>query len=240
MSLMRVSTPGLLLAACLWLTAFEVLAQPAPTVQLPTFSFAGVSTTVMVPDGGSAFLGGIDRASEGRNEFGVPGITLPGFQNRAIGQDRSTSSFRVMATIHDFDAMDQALLNTPSPDGLVRNYPGVSRGLPEFPAVIAGRTFERSPANPAGNWQIEPAAPLPVSDVAVEQANRANRQAARAEEADGFFARGQQAEAEGKPNVAKIYYQMALRRAAGDLKQAVQARLDVVSGRNRALATSSP
>ena len=158
---MRVSTFGVLLAACLWLTAFEVLAQPAQTVQLPTFSFTGVGTTVMVPDGGSAFLGGINRASDGRNEFGVPGMTLPGFQNRGIGQDRSASSFLVTATIHDFDAMDQALLNTPSPDGVAGNDPGMSRGLPESPAAIAGRTFQHNPVNLAGNWQIEPAAPAP-------------------------------------------------------------------------------
>src|SRR5208337_775570 len=111
---MRVSILGVTLVACLWLTAFEAWAQPAVSVQLPTFSFATVGTTVMVPDQGSAFLGGIDRSSAGRNEFGVPGITLPGFQNRSIGQTQSATSFRVTATIHDFDAMDQALLNAPS------------------------------------------------------------------------------------------------------------------------------
>ena len=42
------------------------------TVQLPTFSFVTVMTTVSVPDGGTVLLGGIKRLSEGRNEFGVP------------------------------------------------------------------------------------------------------------------------------------------------------------------------
>ena len=79
-----------------------------------------------------------------------------------------------------------------------------------------------------------------MSDAAAEQANRAARQATRADEADSFFARGQRAEADGKPNVAKIYYQMAARRATGDLKQQVQARLDAVSGRNSALAKNTP
>ena len=51
--------------------------QPAPrnpgtTVQLPTFSYVTVTTTVSVPDGGTVLLGGIKRLSEGRNEFGVP------------------------------------------------------------------------------------------------------------------------------------------------------------------------
>ena len=149
-------------------------------------------------------------------------------------------SFWVTAKIHDFDAMDQALLSTPSPDGIAGTYPGTFGGLPDTPTAIAARAFQRSPVNLAGNWRVEPDAPPPVSDVAAEQANRATRQATRASEADSFFARGQQAEADGKLNVAKIYYQMALRRATGDLKQQAQARLDVVSGRTTALAKNTP
>ncbi|MEI8375467.1 MAG: hypothetical protein WCJ35_21820 [Planctomycetota bacterium] len=234
---MRVITVGFALAASVLLLAFNASAQ---TVQLPTFSYTGVGTTVMVPDRGAAYLGGISRAATGRSEFGVPGIALPGFQNRGIGQDRSATSFWATATIHDFDAMDQALLNTPSPDGFARTYPSIPRSLPETPAAIAGRTFQRNAANLAGNWRVEPDSPAPVSDAVAEQANRATRQATRADEADNFFARGQQAEADGKPNVAKIYYQMAVRRAAGHLKQQAQARLDVVSGRNSTLAKNTP
>ncbi len=225
------------LAACLWLAALEAQAQVS--LQLPTFSFAGVGTTVMVPDGGAAFLGGINRASDGRTEYGVPGLPFPGFQNRGIGQDRSAMNFWVTATIHDFDAMDQALLSTPSPDGVARTYPGMSHGLPETASAVATRTFRRNPVNLAGNWRVEPDPPPPVSNVAAEQANRAVRQATRAEEAGSFFAHGQQAEADGKPNVAKIYYQMAVRRATGDLKQQAQARLDVLSGRTTALAKNA-
>ena len=44
-----------ILAACLCLAALEASAQVAPTLQLPTFSFATVSTTVMVPDSGATF-----------------------------------------------------------------------------------------------------------------------------------------------------------------------------------------
>jgi len=237
---MRVSTLGLALVASLCMASVEASAQPAQTVQLPTFSFASVGTTVMVPDQGSVFLGDINRASEGRSEFGVPGITLPGFQSRGIGQDRSASSFWVSVTIHDFEAMDQALLNTPSPDGFARSYPSISSGLLETPTAIAGRTFPGKAAKLAGNWRVEPDAPALVTDAAAEQANRLARQAARIDAADSFFARGQQAEADGKPNVAKIYYQMAARRATGDLKQQVQARLDAVSGRTTALAKNTP
>ncbi len=114
----------------------------AQTVQLPTFSFFSVSTTVSVPDNGGAFMGGINRASTGRNEFGVPGLAFPGFQNRSIGQDMSASNVWATATIHDFEAMDQAILNSPSPNDFANagtsrwntnlNLPAVPRQRPPF------------------------------------------------------------------------------------------------------------
>ena len=56
-SLMRI----LILTISFCLAAVDVMAQPAVTVQLPTFSFATVSTTVNVPDGGTTYMGGINR-----------------------------------------------------------------------------------------------------------------------------------------------------------------------------------
>ncbi len=71
------------------------------TVQLPTFSYTTVTTTVSVPDGGTVLLGGVKRLSEGRSEFGVPLLNkLPYinrlFQNVAIG--RETQSLLMMVT----------------------------------------------------------------------------------------------------------------------------------------------
>ncbi|TWU34389.1 type II secretion system protein GspD [Novipirellula artificiosorum] len=62
------------------------------TVQLPTFAFTSVSTTVSVPDGGTILLGGIKRLSEGRSERGVPFLSkIPYvsrlFRNVATGRD---------------------------------------------------------------------------------------------------------------------------------------------------------
>jgi general secretion pathway protein D len=62
------------------------------TVQLPTFNFTTVSTTVSVPDGGTVLLGGIKRLSEGRNERGVPMLSKVPYINRlfrnvGIGRD---------------------------------------------------------------------------------------------------------------------------------------------------------
>jgi len=44
-------------------------------------------------------------------------------------------------------------------------------------------------------------------------------------EADSYFAKGLAAEEAGKPSIAKIHYQMASRRATGDLKSQIELRL---------------
>ncbi|MEO1530338.1 MAG: hypothetical protein AAFX06_33535, partial [Planctomycetota bacterium] len=71
------------------------------TVQLPTFAFTQVSTTVSVPDGGTILLGGIKRLSEARAERGVPMLSkIPYlsrlFRNVAVGRD--ASSLMLMVT----------------------------------------------------------------------------------------------------------------------------------------------
>lgn len=71
------------------------------TVQLPTFSFVTVTTTVSVPDGGTVLLGGIKRLSEGRTEFGVPILDKIPYLNRLfknVGIGRETSSLMMMVT----------------------------------------------------------------------------------------------------------------------------------------------
>jgi len=79
----------------------EIRAIRGTTVQLPTFIFTTVSTTVSVPDGGTVLLGGIKRLSEGRTERGVPMLSkLPYinrlFKNANIGRD--TQSLMMMVT----------------------------------------------------------------------------------------------------------------------------------------------
>ncbi len=71
------------------------------TVQLPTFAFTSVSTTVSVPDGGTVLLGGIKRLSEGRNERGVPLLEKLPYINRLfknVGIGRTTQSLMLMVT----------------------------------------------------------------------------------------------------------------------------------------------
>ena len=71
------------------------------TVQLPTFEFTTVTTTVSVPDGGTVLLGGIKRLREGRNERGVPLLSKVPYINRLfknVGIGRETQSLMMMVT----------------------------------------------------------------------------------------------------------------------------------------------
>jgi len=186
-------------------------------VQLPTYSFFSTATTVSVPDRGRAYLGGIKRAATGRNEFGAP---LMPFKNRAIGTERSASNMHVSVYIHDFQAMDEYLLSQPTasnPYGLQPH-----RGSLVGPTPKQWQPRASLPQTPSGG----PAA-MSVADL---RAKHLRQQQTRQEEAVDFFQRGKNAEASGKANVARIFYQMAARRATGALKDQVAARLEAVGG----------
>jgi general secretion pathway protein D len=71
------------------------------TVQLPTFAFTTVSTTVSVPDGGTVLLGGIKRLKEARNEQGMPVLSKLPYINRLfknVGIGRESQSLMLMVT----------------------------------------------------------------------------------------------------------------------------------------------
>ncbi len=78
-------------------------------VQQPVIETFAIGTSVVVPDRGSTFLGGVSRAADARTTAGF----LP--WGSSIGNERSHSSARVHVYIHDLEAMDQALLNAGRP-----------------------------------------------------------------------------------------------------------------------------
>jgi general secretion pathway protein D len=79
----------------------DTVSEEGTTVQLPTFSFVTVTSTVSVPDGGTVLLGGIKRMNEGRIERGLPILSKLPYINRLfknVGIGRSTSSLMMMVT----------------------------------------------------------------------------------------------------------------------------------------------
>lgn len=112
-------TAILLLGVGVGLAGLGVGDARAQVVQLPSFGQTGVSTTVVVPDRGSAYLGGVQRGAMGSRTQGVPLLgNVPGagplFRNRAAGSSLAGSSFTAHATIIDLAEMDRELLNEAS------------------------------------------------------------------------------------------------------------------------------
>ena len=182
------------------------------SVQLPTYHVFGTTTTVVVPDRGSAYLGGVNRSLRGQNRFGAP---LPVWGNRGFGQASSAAGISARATLIDHDKLDRALLAAAARsrgaqfDVLGRPVGQASRKLP---ATLGNRT-----ARTLGQGSTAQTHQLPG----------AARRGAAAEtrRAATYMRRGRQAEADGQPHVAKVFYQRASRHGDATLKQRAESRL---------------
>lgn len=189
----------------------------AQVVQLPTFRFFGTSTTVSVPDHGTAVIGGNTTSYSGSNSRGTPllGPTGPLFNNRGIANGGSTSQMSVTAQIHDMDAMDRALLGGMSADEFRRQ---VRSGSPS--------------GNPASNLTLGPANPAARNTAVTSAPNYADQEIAaqlkRRQQAEDQLAMGQAMAARGKFTLAQSYYRMALNNANGELRaQVLQAQAEL-------------
>lgn len=181
---------------CTWAFAAGLLlgggpagAQQGVTLQLPTFSFFSVATTVVVPDRGGAYMGGVGRVSSGRSRFGRPG----GGGQTAFGFERHAAGLHASAHIHDLRGMDEALRRGSETD---RTRSPLLNGQATLPSL---KELENQ------RLKVE----------AIGQA-----------EAADFFQRGRDAQAAGKASLAKTYYQMALRRASGELHLQIAAQIE--------------
>jgi hypothetical protein len=74
----------------------------AQVVQLPTFHQFSTNSSVLVPDRGAAYLGGVDSAAYGSSQRGP--------FNRSIGGAVGRSGLSVHATIIDHTELDRAVL----------------------------------------------------------------------------------------------------------------------------------
>ncbi len=92
---MKFAARDLSIAVFLLAASFPAATANAQTVQLPTFHFFTLNTSVLVPDGGDAFLGGVNRATSGRNERGIPGLPGRPFTNTGIGGSTVASGVSV-------------------------------------------------------------------------------------------------------------------------------------------------
>jgi hypothetical protein len=187
-------------------------------VQLPTFHFFTVDTTVLVPDGGDAFLGGINSGGAANQQSGIPGLGGRPFTNSAMATSTAASGASVSAQIHDLDAMDKALLGS-DVQGIAFHPP---LALPQQLAAALAPS-----ATDSGRLQ----------SVAAIRAQRAGEDAAADRQATADLERGRQLLAAGKTGVAKIYFRTAAREASppGEIhRQAVAALADAEKAKTAA------
>src|SRR5688500_11840365 len=94
----------LLLAAFAGIWSNSPVAAQSLTVQQPVIDTFGVGTTVSVPDRGGMYLGGVGRAAEARSARGFP------LRRGPLARSASSASLSTGVYIHDFEAMDAAVL----------------------------------------------------------------------------------------------------------------------------------
>ncbi|MCS7304859.1 MAG: hypothetical protein NZ602_07105 [Thermoguttaceae bacterium] len=210
-------------------------AQPATSVQLPTFSYFSVGTSVLVPDRGGAILGGVGRSASQRSQLGWPVLSLG---QKSLGLNRSAQIVGISVWIHDFEAMEAQLLGQRHPavaGSFATDFHAKSNGsgsretttvLADLPTV---RILPKPDAFSPESGQMPSTAEQSVLSVAELRRQRQAELEAQNQQAYAWFQRGQQAQSEGKLAVARIYYQMALRLASGSLKQEIQHCMDAVS-----------
>ena len=191
----------------------------AQAVQLPTFRFSGVSTTVSVPDHGTVSLGGNTTSFSGSNYRGTPLLgptTGPLLNNRGIANGGTTTNFSVTAQIHDMEAMDRALLGGMSADEFRRQ---VRNNAPA--ARVAAPAAVPQPLGDPNLGPIQGIGTFPGFTCVLrdypptleEIAARDKRQ----KQAEEQLAMGQAMAARGRVSLAHSYYRMALNNANGEL-----------------------
>lgn len=218
---------------CLAVMPADLAAQQnAVTIQLPTYSSFSVSTTVLVPDRGGAALGGVNRSAMGGSQFGP--APLPA-GTRAIGVERQAQNAHVFVQVHDFREMEEALVadgagphDAAAFDDRVSD---VGRLTVMRPAAAPGATTTRRAANngqPSGNPWAAPTSGDAAGQLSVEEWQRLRAQQAAGDqrEARQWMERAAAAAESGNRAAARVYLNMAYRKADGALRSQIAAEME--------------
>ena len=211
---------GLLLTSLVvcWSTRYAC-AQPT-TVQLPTFQFFTTTTSVLVPDRGSTVVGGNRQGSLGSSFYSNPYLG----PLRNIGTSTNPAQISVHAQVHDLQEMDRALLSQAG-----------SQVRPPLAAAANGALQQVAPEALRSTADTAPAG-------SVEDAKRARiaELSAADREARGFFEQAVKAENDGRPGVARAYYQMAAGKASPGFKIEIERKLALLPQRGATARSNSP
>lgn len=115
-------------------------------IQQPVVSSTSISTTVSVPDRGSAFLGGVSSAQSARAQYG------PLRSGAFRGLARQATSVSTSVYIHDLHAMDEALLNS-APESTDQPHRAASPQPAVTNSTVEAKSTSVSPAEKAVKFE---------------------------------------------------------------------------------------
>jgi hypothetical protein len=168
-------------------------------VQLPSMHNFSVSTSVLVPDRGSAYLGGVGRAHHSRTTSGWS----PLGRNTSRAGSVAGTGVMVHATIIDHAELDALVLE-------------------EARAIRAAKGIEwRDPAEP----RVAPSRDAPLASVAEIKRAVAHDDARREEAARTDFEKAFDYEQSGEHALARSYYRVAARKSSGSVRDEAIERL---------------
>lgn len=219
----------LLLAACGSTCSAQV-------IQLPTFHFFAVSTTVSVPDSGSAYLGGVKRSRRGMTTRGVPGLNkVPGisrlFNNRGRGASLTSAGASVSATIIDHAEMDALLLG----EAAGRRPAGTALTATDVTALTLSSHIGRGSES-----GLRLGGGAPRQSVAAIRLRNAAEARAHHVEMQEYWQRGQYSESLNRMGSARVCYDIIVRRGSGELRDRAALRLAQLRASAKAKAAGEP
>jgi hypothetical protein len=193
----------------------------AQAVQLPTFHYFTVQTTVSVPDRGGVVLGGVNRASSGSTSRGFGPL-----RNRASGSSIGASSASVHATIIDHAELDAEVLAEAARRRALAAPLVKNEGWSVRDERITSKAEHLSRHVTARDEPRSAPTPIAVIDsVAAVRARAAARDQAKQAEAAAKLAAGIAAEEAGKFASARGYYEAAARLGGDEIRSEAAARL---------------
>ncbi len=178
----------------------------AQTIQQPVVQTFGATTTLSVPDRGTAFIGGVGQSAYGYRRAGFGPLRGPLRGPSNFGRASSGASMSATVTIHDFQAMDEYLLQS------------APRSTNFGPALqgVAANAFEE-----LTETRLRPNGQDPSSRTIAQPSPATSR-------AERFFQLGLAAESRGQTGVARLHFQTAVRlgstSAADHLRENSKAR----------------
>lgn len=185
-----------------------ILTVSAQTVQLPTYRVFQMPLNVIVPDGGTAVVGGTSYSAASQSTRGLP-LFGPGSRHGSFS--RGANSVSVSATIIDHREWDAAILA----EAARRRPP-----QPKSPDRLAAERMTR---------QIRPAPDQPVDEIAAAAQRHERHQQTREDaEALKLIRHGNQCLAKRQYGAARIFFRTAMRQSTGATHQLAQQRLTAI------------